>query len=575
MRLLALLTLLAASCSSDTAPGVVDAGTRPADAPRPAVDAAAAAVDATSAPDAAGHTAAQIQACEAQLAADWKQTPPVVGLGTSSARASYQKVIGGLMASFSVPGGAVAVTKNGRLVLALGLGLADVAAEEPAHADDLFRVASLSKQLTATAVMQLVADGSLDLDESAFDIVSDLAPIDGATKNPDLDQITVRDLLQHTGGWNRDHELVGDPMFNPDGIADDVGAPAPASCETVIRYMLDKPLSYAPGTTYCYSNFGYCVLGRIIERRAHMAYADYVKQMVLGPAGIEDMAVGRSLLADATDGEVHYYDYPGAPLADSVFPSSPGTVPWPYGGFYLEAMDSHGAWIASPIDYLRFQVRIDGLASPPDLITADEKATMIADPHVATCNSNGTTTPEDPKYWYGFGLQANSYGNLWHTGSLPGTATEDVIAQNGFSWAAFFNTRPSAGSFFNQLDSGLWTALGGAGTWSGEDYFDQFVPFSAWMSPADYATLAANGAAAGSYPIRVEGRAAAGVVQLRAQIVPRHPGVASSTITDADCVDFRAAESAATGSGQALVSLQRFVDAGGVSRFQATWATPK
>src|SRR5262249_26248633 len=152
------------------------------------------------------------------------------------------------------------------------------------------------------------------------------------------------------------------------------------------------------------------------------------------------------------DNEVLYYPYPGQPLTTSVFPSVSGLVPWPYGGWYLEAMDSHGAWIASPVDLLRFQVRVDGRATPPDLLQPSSEAEMHANPQVPSCNADGSTNPTDPGYWYGFGWQVNQYGNYWHTGSLDGTATEDVIASNGFSWAAFFNTRPADGTFFGRLD---------------------------------------------------------------------------------------------------------------------------
>src|SRR5260221_77047 len=85
-----------------------------------------------------------------------------------------------------------------------------------------------------------------------------------AASTASLSQIRLRNLLQHTGGWNRDTD--GDPMFLSKTIAQALAEPGPASCEDTIRYMLDKPLRYTPGTTMCYSNFGYCVLGRVVEK---------------------------------------------------------------------------------------------------------------------------------------------------------------------------------------------------------------------------------------------------------------------------------------------------------------------
>lgn len=566
--------LLAGCGSSDPAVGPSDAAPQSFDA-RPSTTDAAPVPDATAGPDATVHAMADNLACQRDLAADWAASPPVVGLGSASARASYREVIGKLMDDFAVPGGAVAVSREGKLVLALGLGMADQENAEPAHPDDLFRIASLSKQITAAAILSLETSGDLDVNEPAFAILSDLQPIPGKTRNPQLAQITIRNLLQHTGGWNRDHDAAGDPMFNPIAIADAVGAPRPASCETVIRYMLDKPLAYAPGSATCYSNFGYCVLGRIIERRSGMSYEAYVKSKLLTPAGASDMRIGRSLLADRADGEVRYYDFRGAGLASSIFPSMPGPVPWPYGGFNLEAMDSHGAWIASPVDLLRLQVRVDGRAAPADLLSSARLTEMLADPKVPSCTASGGTNPADPAYWYGFGFSVNQYGNYWHNGSLPGTSTEDVIASNGFSWSAFFNTRPSSSAFFGRLDGDLWTALGGVTTWSTQDYFDQYAPFGEWLAPADYDAAARAAAGAQRYPVRVEGRLATSEVQLRAQFVPLHAGVASSTVTLADCLDFRAAAARAAGLAQELASLQSFTDATGIRRYQATWATAR
>ena len=131
------------------------------------------------------------------------------------------------------------------------------------------------------------------------------------------------------------------------------GVPPPARCEIVIRYMLGQRLDFEPGTGYAYSNFGYCVLGRVIEKITGQGYEEYVKTTVLQAMGVNRMRIGRTLPEGRADGEVRYYDYPGAPLRERVFPGM-GQCPGPYGSFYLEAMDSHGAWIASALDLMRF-----------------------------------------------------------------------------------------------------------------------------------------------------------------------------------------------------------------------------
>ncbi len=129
--------------------------------------------------------------------------------------------------------------------------------------------------------------------------------------------ITIRELLDHSGGWDRDKTF--DPMFEPFRISQALGVQSPPTKEQIIEYMLAQPLQFAPGTSYAYSNFGYLVLGRVIEKVTGQPYEDYVRANVLAAMGITDMRIGHTLLSGALQNEVHYYDYPGAPSAQSVF----------------------------------------------------------------------------------------------------------------------------------------------------------------------------------------------------------------------------------------------------------------
>jgi N-acyl-D-amino-acid deacylase len=414
------------------------------------------------------HTPAERKACEAELAAEWQANPPTTGLGPPAARASYEQVIGGLMKKYGVPGGAVALAAGGRLLLAIGLGFEDRPALQPAHVDQLFRIASVSKQLTAAGVMRLVADGRVGLDDAALSYLGDLQPLPGRSIDPAFAQVTIRELLNHTGGWNRDSEAIGDPMFRSVGIAADFGVPAPADASLVVRWMLDKTPTYAPGTTFCYSNFGYDVLGRVVEHVTGQPYETWTQANVLAPAGISDMRIGRTRESLRLDEEAFYDDDPASGLApSSVFPDVTGPVPWPYGGWYLEAMDAHGGWIASALDLIRFERSI----------TAD-RAAYMANPLVATCNTDGSTNPASTTWWYGFGWFVNDAGNIWHDGSLDGTATEDVFTAAGYQWVALFDRRPVGGDFSGELDAALWTALAGAtDLQASSDLFDDFPDY--------------------------------------------------------------------------------------------------
>jgi N-acyl-D-amino-acid deacylase len=157
---------------------------------------------------------------------------------------------------------------------------------------------------------------------------------------------------------------------------------------------------------------------------------------------------------------VKYYD---SDSTASVFGG--GIVPWTYGGFYLEAMDSHGGWIASAPDLLRFLTAVDGFPTRPDLLSPESISTMLT-----TAVGVWGTSP----YYYAMGwLRRPQQDNWWHDGSLPGTTTLLVRAGNGLAWAALFNARhmkPNS-QFAAELDPAIWQAVAEVVTWPGGDLF--------------------------------------------------------------------------------------------------------
>jgi len=394
---------------------------------------------------------------------------PGVGLAQFE---SYDVLMADLMQRYNLPGGAVAVSRNGKLVFAKGYGLADRERQLPVRPNSLFRIASISKPFTSAAVLKLVEQGKLHLDDKAFRYLSDLHPPKGRPVDSRLATITIRQLLHHTGGWDRDVSF--DPMFRSIVAAEAVGEPTPASCQTVIRYMLGQKLDFDPGTKYAYSNFGFCVLGRIIERVSGVSYEEFVRREVLTPAGITRMKIGKSLQSDDAADEVHYYS---EGRVRSVFGSRDARVSslrdarveWPYGGFDLEAMDSHGGWIASAIDLVKFANALDGRRGKP-LLNAASLAELTSRP--------AAPLPQTPPVYYGLGWSVRPVGdgaNWWHGGSLPGTATLLVRAQNGFCWAAVFNSRPEGkNNLGGDIDAGMWKAFSAVTSWPDTDSFPQW-----------------------------------------------------------------------------------------------------
>jgi N-acyl-D-amino-acid deacylase len=336
------------------------------------------------------------------------------------------------------PGVALAVMRQGRLIYARGFGWADLQAMEPVQPTALFRIASISKPVTAVAILRLIEEGRLDLDDKIFQIL----PFDpylepGAEPDPRTHEITVRHCLNHTGGWDR--AKSGDMMFSAAEIAQALGVPAPAEPETIIRWACGRPLDFTPGQSYAYSNYGYCLLGRVIETLTGRPYDEYVKAEILAPMGITTMRIGRTLLSGRAPNEVVYY--PLTLFARSVFQETLGLhVPHPYGAWYLEAMDSHGGWIASAVDIARFASAFHDFDGSPVLTRASIETMFSRPPGPVGLDEQGR--PKESYYGLGWSVnlpKGDAPGHQQHNGMLHGTATVMRRRDDGICWAALFN----------------------------------------------------------------------------------------------------------------------------------------
>jgi N-acyl-D-amino-acid deacylase len=377
---------------------------------------------------------------------------------------AFDREIVAFMKARSVPGGALAVVKDRRLVYARGYGLADRERGIEVKSDSLFRIASISKPITAVAAMKLVEDGVLELDRPAFDIVKLGVPGDARVA-----KITVRQLLHHTGGWDRGRSF--DPMFRSRQIAKAAGVPSPPPLREIIRYMLAQPLQFDPGAEYAYSNFGYCVLGRIIEEVSGELYEKFVKQRILAPIGITRMQIGATLDGRQAPGEVRYYTR-GDGSKPSVFDGEPDT-PIPYGAFCLEAMDAHGGWIASAIDLARFAAALDDPARCP--ILKSETLAILYEAPAPPVSRNGDGALADRYYGCGWSVRPvarRGAANYWHDGSLPGTATLLVRRWDGLSWAVLFNQRSEDDTLPDAaIDRAMHRAADAVAEWPAHDLF--------------------------------------------------------------------------------------------------------
>lgn len=341
-----------------------------------------------------------------------------VNTATAQSLPQIDSTVHAFMDRYHVPGMAIAVTYKGKLVYTGSYGYADTTQHIPVNAQHLFRIASVSKCITATAILKLAEAGKLSLDDRVFGPNALLGTTYGTPPyREDLKKITIRQLLQHTsGGWTNNG---ADPMFSHPNM----------NAGQLISWAIDhQPLDNIPGTVYAYSNFGYCILGRVIEKVSGMPYEDYVKKAVLLPCGITNMQIGGNTLTQRKPHEVVYY-------------GQHDEQPYIYN---ITRMDAHGGWIASATDLARLMVYVDGFPLPPDILNAKSITAM--------------TTGSEANPGYALGWAVNPYHNWWHSGSLPGTASEIIRAHKGFNWVMLCNTRTDS-SFFNDLDGLLWKAV--------------------------------------------------------------------------------------------------------------------
>lgn len=366
--------------------------------------------------------------------------PPMTGQ-TDPRLQPFDALLIKFVREYKVPGAALAVTRQGRLIYARGCGLADVEQQLPVQPHSQFRIASISKPITAVAILQLVEQGKLKLDACILDHLQPWVVLTPAEREAHpWRKITVQHCLQHLGGW--DGEASFDPMFRSIRIAAALKIPSPPGATDVVRYMSNRPLDFTPGERFAYSNFGYNILGRIIEQVSGKSYAQYIQDHIWQPVGAREPRLGKTLLKDRAPGEVLYYE-PGE-HGPSVFAETLSQdVPGPYGRFCVEAFDAHGGWIASAVDLVRFASSLDASSRTP-LLKPDTRQLII---NCRPAVSAGFLKDGKPKNsYYGLGWSVRPEGDaggahLWHHGAIDGTSTLLVHRADDFNWAILFNTR--------------------------------------------------------------------------------------------------------------------------------------
>lgn len=344
-----------------------------------------------------------------------------LGLGQSIAAitdprsARVDSLVRSYLSAYDVPGLSLAYGTGEGMLLVRGYGLADRHDHAPVTPQSLFRIASLSKPFTSAAIFTLVEAGRLRTSDRVFGPGGILNSFALHKHTDQLQAITVEHLLTHTaGGWsNKEH----DPMFHETDRDRNV----------FLQRTLDSyPLESQPGTRYAYSNFGYFLLGRVIEKISGMAYGEYVRQHVQAPLGITDMQLAAKKPAA---GEVHYY---GQGRDD------PYSIP-------IELHDANGGWMATPTDLVHFALGVfsaDDNAGAPRLFKPETLHQLV---HGSVAN---------PAYACGWSVFHD--GNCSHSGGFDGSASFLMHRRDGLAWAVLVNTRRAHSEMEDSLHQLSW-----------------------------------------------------------------------------------------------------------------------
>lgn len=375
-------------------------------------------------------TPAQITA-KAQAAATWSDTLRNAHLRVA-ALAPMDDEINRFIARNGVKGLSLAVSRNDRLVYAQGYGLADVEGNKPMEANTIMRIASASKLVTATAVMRLIEQGRIRLDQHVFGadgVLNDRAYTE-ALGDKRMLEITVDHLLQHRGGFTLG---AGDPMFSTKDILRNhnvKGKPKPAQ---LAQWVLGRRLGFMPGSSRRYSNFGYLLLSLIIEKASGQTYWDYVTEHVLIPAGASHMRPATNYLADRLPNEARYYGPDSTPVEE--FNGSGRLVTRVYGGNDINGLMGAGGWLASASDLLRLSDAVDGRPGVKDVLSSKSIALMTQYDKDKQCRGWTGVEPD---------------GRRTRTGTLSSTHSYLVHFPDGESWCVITNTGHWRGHHFGR-----------------------------------------------------------------------------------------------------------------------------
>ncbi|HKP11678.1 MAG TPA: serine hydrolase domain-containing protein, partial [Blastocatellia bacterium] len=211
------------------------------------------------------HMLAVVMLCLAFAAAGGAQTKPA----GDDLQARVDERLGAAVKANQFSG-AVLVARDGRVLVSKGYGMANFETETPNTPQTIFRLGSITKQFTATAILMLQEQGKLSVQDSICKYVADCP----AAWQP----ITLHHLLSHTGGV---------PNFTSFPDYQKTMA-LPTTVEGLIARFKDQPLDFQPGEKWSYSNSGYVLLGHVVEKVSGQSYEAFLQERIFAPLGMKN-----------------------------------------------------------------------------------------------------------------------------------------------------------------------------------------------------------------------------------------------------------------------------------------------
>ncbi len=357
------------------------------------------------------------------------------------------------MRYWGIKGGSFALMRNDSLLYAKGYGYANIADSTECEVKHIFRVASVSKLITAVAVMHLCERGKLSPHDYVFGedgILNDTLFL--AYRDKNIKKITVDHLLRHTSGFSNPH---GDAAFNMELVAAYLDKPLPLSMDDMVLYATKNRLRAKPGGWYNYSNLGYIVLSKVIEKVSGMPYEQYVKDSVLAPIGCHDIHLANNYSEGFRENEVDYYEVKEAEPVPA-FDGRDSLVMKSHGGNDVHGLYGAGGWVASPVELLKLVSAINKCPVKSNFLSSETVDFM---------------TPYDkeakPAGW------ASSNSKIWlRSGSMSGTSALIKAQEGGYTWVFLSNSSSWNGpGLTRQMNRDITKAILRVKEWPKVDYF--------------------------------------------------------------------------------------------------------